>query len=89
MEYTITVSEALYRVLRHEAVRRRRSPDELAEEMLAQELLPQHPHIEQVTGRGGVRAVIRGTRVGVWTKGRFMGHGGGGRRLMKRFKCDE
>jgi uncharacterized protein (DUF433 family) len=65
MEHTITVSETLYRVLQREAARRRRSPDALAEEVLTQELLPQHPHVEQVTGRGGSRAVIRGTRVGV------------------------
>jgi uncharacterized protein (DUF433 family) len=65
MERTITVSETLYWVLQHEAERLRRSPDALAEEMLTQELLPQHPHVEQVAGRGGVRAVVRGTRVGV------------------------
>jgi uncharacterized protein (DUF433 family) len=65
MERKITVSEALYEMLQREASRRERTPDALAEEMLAQELLPQHPHVELVTGRGGPRAVIRGTRVGV------------------------
>ncbi len=65
MECTITVSERLYQVLQREAARRQRTPDTLAEEMLAQELLPQHPHIELLAGRGGPRAVIRGTRVGV------------------------
>lgn len=65
MEHTITVSEALYRVLQREARRRQRTPDALAEDLLAQELLPQHPHVELVTGTGGPRAVIRGTRVGV------------------------
>lgn len=65
MECTITVSKTLYQVLQREAVRQRRSPDALAEEVLAQELLPQHPHVEIVAGRGEPRAVIRGTRVGV------------------------
>jgi uncharacterized protein (DUF433 family) len=65
MERTITVSEALYRLLQREASRRQRTPDALAEEMLTQELLPDHPHVELVTGCGGPRAVIRGTRVGV------------------------
>ncbi len=65
MERTITVSDTLYQVLQREANRRQYTPDALAEEMLAQELLPQHPHVELVTGRGGPRAVIRGTRVGV------------------------
>ncbi len=65
MERTITVSDALYRALQREATRRQRTPDALAEEVLMQELLPQHPHVELVTGRDGPRAVIRGTRVGV------------------------
>ena len=33
--------------------------------MLARELLPEHPYVEQVESRSGKRAVIRGTRVGV------------------------
>lgn len=65
MERTITVSDTLYRALQREATRRRYTPDALAEVVLTQELLPQHPHVELVTGRGGPRAVIRGTRVGV------------------------
>lgn len=65
MEHTITVSETLFRVLQREAEQRQRSPDALAEEMLTRELLPQHPYVEEVSGHGGTRAVIRGTRVGV------------------------
>jgi uncharacterized protein (DUF433 family) len=65
MERTITLSEILYERLQREATQRQRSPDALAEELLAHQLLPQHPYIEQVTGQGGTRAVIRGTRVGV------------------------
>ena len=44
---------------------RQRTPDEFAEELLARHLLPQHPHVEMVESRGGTRAVVRGTRVGV------------------------
>lgn len=65
MERKITVSETLYQVLEKEAARHRRSPDELAEALLTHELLPQHPHVEELMGRSGPRAVIRGTRVGV------------------------
>jgi uncharacterized protein (DUF433 family) len=65
MERTITVSETLYRLLQREARRRQRTPDAVAEDLLIQELLPQHPHVELVAGAGGPRAVIRGTRVGV------------------------
>ena len=65
MERTITVSERLYRALQQEAARNRRSPDDLAEELLRSGLLPQHPHIEEIAGCSGPRAVIRGTRVGV------------------------
>jgi len=59
------VSEALYRLVVKEAAAQRRSPDEVAEDLLARHLLPQHPHVEQVASRSGTRAVVRGTRVGV------------------------
>lgn len=65
MERTITLSERVYRALQEAAARHRRSPDDLADELLTQELLPQHPHIEEIAGRSGRRAVVRGTRVGV------------------------
>lgn len=65
MERTITISDRLYRALQREATRRHRTPDTLAEEVLTQELLPQHPHVELIAGPDEPRAVIRGTRVGV------------------------
>jgi uncharacterized protein (DUF433 family) len=65
MDRVIRISEALYRVVVKEAAARQRSPDELAEQLLSRELLPQHPHVEQVETRSGTRAVLRGTRVGV------------------------
>jgi uncharacterized protein (DUF433 family) len=65
VDSVIRISEALYRAVVKEAAARQRSPDELAEELLARQLLPQHPHVEKVESRSGTRAVVRGTRVGV------------------------
>lgn len=65
MERTIIVSDSLYRALKQAAARHQRSPDDLAEELLKHELMPQHPHVEEIVGRSGVRPVVRGTRVGV------------------------
>ncbi len=65
MNNVIRISESLYRIVAREAAARRRSPDEFAEELLARQLLPQHPHVEVVESRSGPRPVIRGTRVGV------------------------
>jgi uncharacterized protein (DUF433 family) len=65
LDTVIHISEALYKIVAREAAARQRSPDELAEELLAQILLPQHPYVEQVESQSGSRAVIRGTRVGV------------------------
>jgi uncharacterized protein (DUF433 family) len=65
MDGVIHLSEDLYKAVVREAEARQRSPDGLAEEMLAQQLLPEHPYVEQVQSRSGMRAVIRGTRVGV------------------------
>ena len=65
MERKITVSETLYQVLEQEAARYHRSPDELAEVLLTHALLPQLPHVEELVGRSGPRAVIRESRVGV------------------------
>ena len=65
MESVIQLSEALYKLVAKEAAAQQRSPDELAEDLLSRYLLPQHPYIEHVESRSGLRAVIRGTRVGV------------------------
>lgn len=65
MDSVIHISEDLYRLVVKEAAARQRSPDKLAEELLARQLLPEHPYVEQVESRSGTRAVIRGTRVGV------------------------
>ena len=65
MDSVIHLSEMLYQIVVKEAAARQRSPDQFAEEVLASQLLPQHPHVEVISSRSGPRPVVRGTRVGV------------------------
>ena len=65
MDSVIHISDDLYKVVVREAAARQRSPDKFAEEMLARQLLPEHPYVERIESRSGMRAVIRSTRVGV------------------------
>lgn len=65
MESIIQLSELLYKAVAKEAAAQQRSPDELAEELLARFLLPKHPYVEHVDSQSGLRAVVRGTRVGI------------------------
>ena len=65
MDGTIRISDPLYQIVAKETAARRRSPDEFAEEVLARQLIPPHPHVEVVESRSGPRAIIRGTRIGV------------------------
>lgn len=62
---TVTVSSRIYDILKQRAQRSNRSPDDLAEALLAQQLLPPHPYVEVYQSRSGPRAIIKGTRVGV------------------------
>jgi uncharacterized protein (DUF433 family) len=64
---TVTVSSRIYNILRQRAQQGNHSPDELAEALLAQHLLPAHPYVEVYQSRSGPRAVVKGTRVGVST----------------------
>jgi len=61
----IRLSSQIYEMLRRRAQERNRSPDELAEELLAQELLPEHPYIQVFLSRSGPRPVIKGTHTPV------------------------
>jgi len=67
MMKTISISREIYDILSQRAQESNRSPDELADELLALQLLPPHPYIEVYLSRSGPRAVIKGTRVGVST----------------------
>lgn len=64
---TVTVSQLIYDILQQVSQKGGRSPDELAEEVLAQHLLPHHPYIEVYQSRTGHRPIVKGTRVGVST----------------------
>lgn len=64
---TVTVSSRIYGILRQRAQKSNRSPDDLAEALLVQHLLPPHPYVEVYQSRSGPRAIVKGTRVGVST----------------------
>jgi len=62
---SISISQLLYERLSQRATESARSPDELAEALLRQELEPPHPYVVVETTRFGSRAVLKGTRIGV------------------------
>jgi uncharacterized protein (DUF433 family) len=63
--HTISLSDSTFAQLENKALETAQSPDALAEELLRQQLAPQHPYIETVNGFGGAQAMIKGTRVSV------------------------
>jgi uncharacterized protein (DUF433 family) len=62
---TVTLSESTYRLLKRRAQDRARTPDQEADDLLQQQLAPQHAYIEVIDRPGGPSAVITGTQVGV------------------------
>ena len=60
---TIQLSESIYRLLRRRALQQAESPDQLAETLLREHLLPQHAYVETVDRTSGPRAVIRDTGI--------------------------
>jgi len=61
----IQLSSRIYELLQQQAEERKRSPDELAEELPARQLLPEHPYIDISLSRSGPRPVIKGTHIPV------------------------
>ncbi len=61
----ITLSETTYQRLRRAAQESARTPDQVAEDLLRQQLMPKHAYIEVVEKLGGPQAVIKGTRAPV------------------------
>jgi len=61
----VRLSSKIYEILRRRAQERDCSPDELAEELLTQELLPDHPYIQVYLSRSGPRPVLKGTHTPV------------------------
>lgn len=62
---TITISETTYHLLQREAQENARTPDQLADELLRDQLAPKHAYIQVVEKLGGSQAVIKGTRISV------------------------
>jgi len=62
---TVTLSETTYNWLQRKAQESARTPDQVADELLRQQLAPKHAYIELVQKIAGPQAVIKGTRVPV------------------------
>jgi uncharacterized protein (DUF433 family) len=62
---TVKLSPTTYQWLQHKAQESSQSPDELADELLRQQLAPKHAYIEVVEKITGPQAVIKGTRIPV------------------------
>ena len=62
---TIQLSDRTYRWLTSRADQEDRSPDQVAEELLREQLAPSHAYIEIVNRVSGLQTVIRGTRIAV------------------------
>jgi uncharacterized protein (DUF433 family) len=62
---TVTLSETTYQWLQRKAEESARTPDQIADELLRQQLVPGHAYIEVVEKITGPQAMIKGTRVPV------------------------
>lgn len=62
---TITLSDTTFAQLERKARETEQSADVLADELLCQQLSPQHAYIEVINKASGPRAFIKGTRVSV------------------------
>lgn len=62
---TVTLSPTTYQWLQRKAQESARTPDQVADELLRQQLTPKHAYIEVVEKAAGPQAVIKGTRVPV------------------------
>lgn len=61
----VTLTEQTYELLQRRAEAVSQTPDQVADQLLRQQLTPKHAYIEVVEKAGGPEAVIRGTRVAV------------------------
>lgn len=62
---TVTLSPTTYQWLQRKAQESARTPDQVADELLRQQLTPKHAYIEVIEKAAGPQAVIKGTRVPV------------------------
>ncbi len=62
---TVELSEKTYEWLQGKAQASAQTPDQLADELLRQQLAPKHAYIEIVAKLAGPQAIIKGTRIPV------------------------
>jgi uncharacterized protein (DUF433 family) len=62
---TVTLSKTTYQWLQYKAREFARTPDQLADELLRQQLAPRHAYTEVVEKVTGPQAMIKGTRIPV------------------------
>ena len=62
---TVTLSKTTYQWLQRKAQESAKTPDQVADEILCQQLAPQHPYVEVVQKSTGSQAMLRGTRIPV------------------------
>jgi uncharacterized protein (DUF433 family) len=61
----VTLSKTTYQWLQRRAQETARTPDQVAEELLRQQLAPRHAYIEVVEQATGSQALLKGTRIPV------------------------
>jgi|CXWL01.1.fsa_nt_gi uncharacterized protein (DUF433 family) len=62
---TIALSETTYQLLQQQARSNDQTPDQLADELLREQLAPKHAYIQVVERLGGPQAMITDTRISV------------------------
>jgi uncharacterized protein (DUF433 family) len=62
---TVTLSEKTYQLLQRKAEESTQTPDQVADQLLRQQLVPKHAYIEIITKFTGTQAVIKNTRIPV------------------------
>jgi len=62
---TVQLSDITYKWLKRRASEQAQTPDQVADELLRQQLAPKHAYIEIAQKFGGPRAVIKGTSIPV------------------------
>src|ERR1700752_748945 len=62
---TVTLSDMTYQLLRRKAEESTQTPDQVADQLLRQQLTPKHAYIDVITKIIGTQAVIKDTRIPV------------------------
>ena len=62
---TVSLSQTTYERLERKALQSGSTPDQVADELLQQQLAPKHAYVEAIERPGGSQAVLKGTRIPV------------------------